>query len=144
MAPTPPKPDPTGPSAPAAELIVLSVLADGPLYGYAIAKHAAARSDGEVRLSPGVLYPLLKSLERDGLIASSWETVRSERSAAAEPEGSDPETGGRRRKWYRLTPKGRRRLTQRVAAHRAFVEMIEKFLPGGRSADPPAAEEPAP
>ena len=155
MAPTSPRPDSPGPPAPAAELIVLSVLADGPLYGYAIAKHAAARSEGDVRLSPGVLYPLLKALERDGLITSSWETIRSERSLAAEPaQGADPEAGGaatgggggRRRKWYRLSPKGRRRLTQHMAAHRAFVAMIEKFLRGGAAAGgaEPHAEEPAP
>lgn len=118
---------------PAAELVVLSVLAEGPLYGYAIAKEAASRSDGEFKLSPGVLYPLLKSLERDGLITSTWETVRSERSAP-EPGGeTDADTeaaGGRRRKWYRLSAKGRKRLAQRVAAHRAYLAMIENFLRG--------------
>jgi PadR family transcriptional regulator PadR len=132
MSPTPPsRPEAPGP---AAELVVLSVLAEGPLYGYAIAKEAASRSGGEFKLSPGVLYPLLKSLERDALITSTWETVRSERSAP-EPESSDAEdgteaAGGRRRKWYRLSAKGRKRLAQRVAAHRAYLAMIENFLRG--------------
>lgn len=144
MAPnaTPPRPDAPGP---AAELVVLSVLADAPLYGYAIAKEAAARSGGDFKLSPGVLYPLLKSLERDGLITSSWETVRSDRAAAAADDPADPaaaESGGRRRKWYRLSAKGRKRLAQRITAHRAYLAMIENFLRGGRAETQP--EEPAP
>jgi len=110
-----------------AELVILSLLAEGPRYGYALAKEAAARSDGQFRLTPGVLYPLLKELEGQGLIASSWETVRSERA----DEDDDAERG-RRRKWYRLSPKGRRRLAQRIAAHRAYRAVIDLFIPGAR------------
>lgn len=105
----------------AAELVVLSVLADERLYGYAIAKRVAARSEGGIRLTPGVLYPLLAKLEKSGLIAASWETVRSERAEADAP--------GRKRKWYRLSAKGRRRLAQRVEAHRAYQALIEQFIP---------------
>ncbi|VAX42387.1 hypothetical protein MNBD_PLANCTO03-1047, partial [hydrothermal vent metagenome] len=46
------------------EFVALSVLAEEPLYGYAIAKRVAARSDERFRLTPGVLYPLLKRLEK--------------------------------------------------------------------------------
>ncbi len=102
------------------ELIILSVLADEPAYGYAIGKGVAARSGGEIRLTPGVLYPLLAKLERQGLITSSWETVRSERN--------EDEQGGRRRKWYRLSAKGRKRLSQRVQAHRDYLSMIAAFI----------------
>ena len=109
-----------------AELVVLSVLGEEPLYGYAITKKVAARSEGGFALPPGVLYPLLARLERDGLIASSWDEVRSERTESE--EGS-----GRRRKWYRLTAKGRRRLAQRIEAHRGYLAMIEAFI-SGRSA----------
>lgn len=105
-----------------AELIVLSVLADEPLYGYAITKAAAARSDGDVRLSPGVLYPLLARLESQGLISSDWETVTSDRN--------DDPASGRRRKWYRLSAKGKKRLAQRVASHRAYLSMIRAFTRG--------------
>jgi DNA-binding PadR family transcriptional regulator len=110
------------------ELVVLAVLADGELYGYAITKQVAARSGGEMRLSPGVLYPLLSLLEKQGLIASTWEEVRAGRAEAGE---ADPDARGRRRKWYRLTAKGRKRLSQRIEAHRAHQRMIEAFLPGG-------------
>lgn len=103
-----------------AELVVLSLLADGPQYGYAIAKEVTLRSDGHLRLTPGVLYPLLKDLETQGLIAAEWEAVKSDRA---------PEEGeGRRRKWYRLSTKGRNRLEQRIAAHRTFRRIIDTFI----------------
>lgn len=105
----------------AADIVVLSVLADGPLYGYAITKQVAAKSSGTIRLTPGVLYPLLHELERGGLLLSSWETVQA-------PDNDDEERG-RKRKWYRLSAKGKKRLAQRVAAHRAYQKMIESFLP---------------
>src|SRR5690606_16710221 len=104
------------------ELVVLAVLTDGPLYGYAITKAVAARSGGDIRLSPGVLYPLLAKLEAQGFITSTWETVTSDRN-------EDP-SSGRRRKWYRLSAKGRRRLAQRVASHRAYLAMIQGFIAG--------------
>ncbi len=107
------------------ELVVLAVLAEEPLYGYAIARRVEVRSSDHVRLTPGILYPLLKRLEGEGLLTATWETVRSERS----PEDAD----GRRRKWYRISPKGRRRLAQRIDAHREYLRAIEAFLPPGAS-----------
>jgi PadR family transcriptional regulator PadR len=113
------------------ELVVLAVLADGPGYGYAITKQVAARSDGAMRLSPGVLYPLLSLLEKQGLITSSWDEVKSDRDAGEPWVDASGESRGRRRKWYRLSAKGRKRLAQRIEAHRAYQRMIESFLPGG-------------
>lgn len=114
----------------AGDLLVLSVLADGPLYGYAITKHVAARSNGAIRMTPGVLYPLLHDLEQQGLLLSHWDVVQAERNNDSER--------GRRRKWYRLSAKGRKRLSQRVASHRAYQSLIESFLPES-SADQPSA-----
>lgn len=102
------------------ELIVLSLLSDGAKYGYAITKLAAARSEGRVRLTPGVLYPLLKSLESQGLVSASWEAVKA--------DAEDDSTEGRKRKWYTLTAKGRRRLAQRVDALHAFRAVIDAFV----------------
>jgi PadR family transcriptional regulator PadR len=115
--------EPNPPSQSAVELVLLSVLGDGPQYGYAISKRVAAGSEGVIRLTPGVLYPLLRSLEKQGLILATWETVKSERAE----EG----TAGRKRKWYRLSAKGRKHLDQRIAAHRAHQAMIERFLSRG-------------
>ncbi|MFT3686011.1 MAG: PadR family transcriptional regulator [Phycisphaerales bacterium] len=120
-------------------MLILGVLVDKPLYGYAITKEVAAKSGGELRMTAGVLYPLLARLERQGLIASHWETIRSDRRPE-EPEGESEEdgggAGGRRRKWYKLTSKGKRHLAQSVKAHNAFVAMLRAFLP-----DVPAEEE---
>jgi len=104
-----------------AELVVLSVLAEAPLYGYAIAKRVAVRSDDRLRLSPGVLYPLLKKLEKAGLVEATWETVHSERAEA--------DSAGRRRKWYRLSAKGKKRLAHHAAAQREHQRLVETFLP---------------
>lgn len=104
----------------ASDLLVLSVLSEGPLYGYAIIKRVGARSDGSIRLTPGGLYPLLHEMERDGLLLSSWDAVQAD---------SEADSPGRKRKWYRLSAKGRKRLARRVDAHRAYQAMIESFLP---------------
>ena len=108
-----PKPD-------SAELVVLSLLADGPKYGYALTKEAAGRSGGSVRLTPGVLYPLLRSLEVQGLVVASWEEVKAEEAEAS--------AAGRKRKWYKLSAKGRRRLEQKIASHRAYRAVIDAFI----------------
>lgn len=114
-----------------AELLVLSVLAEGQQYGYAITKQVGARSSGGISLSAGILYPLLARLEEQGLISSSWDEVRSDRA---------PEDGrGRRRKWYRLAAKGRKRLEQRIASHRAYRAVIDSFIgPEGDGQKEPA------
>lgn len=103
-----------------AELLVLSLLEAGPKYGYAISKEVADRSDNQFRLTPGVLYPILKSLEADKLIASEWEAVKSTRN--------DGDSDGRKRKWYLLTAKGRKRLRARIEAHRAWRSLIDLFI----------------
>ena len=82
------------------ELVVLSLLAESPRYGYAVSKELGVRSEGRVRLTPGVLYPLLKELESAGLIQGTWEEVRADEEGDGE---------GRKRKWYRVTAKGRKR-----------------------------------
>jgi DNA-binding PadR family transcriptional regulator len=118
---------PLDPSPAEIELVLLAALRDRPLYGYAIAKSLSAESGGVIRLSPGVLYPLLRSLEKNGLVSADWEEVKGERRQ----DDPDAESlAGRKRKWYRLTPKGRRRLEQRIEAHRAHQRMIERFVRG--------------
>jgi PadR family transcriptional regulator PadR len=104
----------------ASELVILSLLEAGPLYGYRISKDVAARSDNQLRLTPGVLYPLLQELEAEGLILSSWEEVKSDRA--------DEEGEGRKRKWYRLSAKGRKRLAKQVEAHRAYTALMDAFI----------------
>jgi len=76
------------------EPIVLDAVGRGATYGYDIARAVFDRSQGKVVAQEGTLYPALHRLERDGLLAASW--------------GESPE--GRKRKHYKLTASGRKRL----------------------------------
>jgi transcriptional regulator len=77
-----------------AELAILSVLAEGPLHGYQIAKYIERQTQGLLRFNLASLYPLLYRMEKRGWVKGTWEG----------------ETGGRRRRYYRLAAAGRRRL----------------------------------
>jgi DNA-binding PadR family transcriptional regulator len=78
-----------------AEFQVLVALADGEKHGYAIGKEVAARTDGQVRLRAATLYTVIKRLLENGFIDES----------IARP---DPEADDERRRYYRLTPRGRK------------------------------------
>jgi DNA-binding PadR family transcriptional regulator len=71
--------------------LVLGILAEGDLYGYAILKRVSELSGGGMQWTDGMLYPLLHRLERLGYVSSSWGTSEA----------------GRRRKHYAITPAGR-------------------------------------
>lgn len=77
--------------------LVLGILSEGDLYGYAILKRVGELSDGGMQWTDGMLYPLLHRLERLGYVSSSWGTSEA----------------GRRRKHYAITPAGRDALADR-------------------------------
>ena len=74
---------------------VLLSLADGEKHGYAIAKEVKRRTVGRVQLRPATLYTVLKRFLADALID---ETI----------ERPDPALDDERRRYYRLTDRGRR------------------------------------
>ncbi len=74
---------------------VMVALAEEDRHGYAIMKEVAAQTDGAVQLTASTLYGIVKRLLQDGLIADT--------TAKTAAEGDDP-----RRRYYRLTPHGRR------------------------------------
>src|SRR5882724_2638571 len=80
--------------AASAEPLVLSLLAKGESYGYAIIQEIKARSQNQMEWTDGMLYPVLHRLEGKGLIKSRW----------AEAEN------GRKRKYYSLKKDGKRAL----------------------------------
>jgi DNA-binding PadR family transcriptional regulator len=102
------------------ELVVLAVLAEAPSYGYAISKAVAARSDGHFKLGPSNLYPLLTRLEKQGLVTTDWEEVKA--------DTADPDAEGRKRKWYRLSPKGQKRLAQHIEALHRAQSILNAFV----------------
>lgn len=79
----------------AAEFQILVALADGEKHGYAIGKEVAARTGGQVQLRAATLYTVIKRLLDNGFIDESM----------ARP---DPESDDERRRYYRLTPRGRK------------------------------------
>jgi PadR family transcriptional regulator, regulatory protein PadR len=76
--------------------LILSVLAHGENYGYAISKRVAELTGGEMQWTDGMLYPLLHRLEKHRYIKSEWRTLES----------------GRRRKYYRLQKNGAKKLAE--------------------------------
>ena len=91
---------------------ILEVLIRGEAYGLEVARRIADRTDGTTQLRPGRLYPMLRSLEQEGLVESR----------RGEP---DPRRGGRPRVYYKLTAEGARRATttrDRVVAFFGAVE----------------------
>jgi PadR family transcriptional regulator, regulatory protein PadR len=74
--------------------LILSILADGESYGYAIVKRVGELSDGTLQWTEGMLYPLLHRLERQGYIEGHWGAAES----------------GRKRKYYRITKSGQAHL----------------------------------
>ena len=94
-----------------AELLILSLVETRPRHGYEIGKLIEARSHGVVRFSVASLYPLLHRLERRGWIDGRWVE----------------KAGQRRRRYYRLTPAGRRMLAEQRMGWRAFVAAINRI-----------------
>ncbi|HLY48987.1 MAG TPA: helix-turn-helix transcriptional regulator [Solirubrobacteraceae bacterium] len=92
------------------DALILGVLEDGPLHGYAIIEQLKQRSGGSLDLPEGTVYPALHRLEAAGQLASTW---------------SD---GARRRRVYRLTAKGERELGQRRREWSTFVKAIDAVL----------------
>jgi DNA-binding PadR family transcriptional regulator len=75
------------------ELLLLAALDQADQHGYALIEWLRARSDGALDLGEGSVYPALRRLEASGFVASSWRT-----------------DGGRRKRVYRLTKLGQKRL----------------------------------
>jgi PadR family transcriptional regulator, regulatory protein PadR len=93
------------------DALLLAVLEREPLHGYAIIEALQERSGGALTVPTGTVYPALRRLERTGCLAGEWATV-----------------GGRRRRTYRLTDTGRRRLEGERSAWRTFAGAIGGVL----------------
>ncbi len=89
-------------------LHVLLAVADGPRHGYSVMQEVAERTNGQVRLWPAALYALLKELEKADFIVESIDRPAAEK---------DDE----RRRYYALTPHGKRVLDAEVRRLEAIV-----------------------
>jgi PadR family transcriptional regulator PadR len=82
------------------DLLLLKILALGPMHGWAISQRLNQVSGDVLRVSDGSLYPALHKLEQEGWIAAEWKTSEL----------------GRRAKFYSLTRLGRRHLEQEATS----------------------------
>lgn len=94
-----------------AELLILSLVEARARHGYQIGKLIDQRSEGAITFSAAALYPLLYRLEKRGWIEGRWVE----------------KAGQRRRRYYRLTPLGRRVLGEQRSTWRAFAAAINRI-----------------
>jgi PadR family transcriptional regulator PadR len=93
------------------ELLLLAVLTEGPLHGYAAIEALKRRSGGAFDLPEGTVYPALHRLERNGLVTSRWSSE-----------------SGRRRRVYALTRDGKRELAERRATWEGFTDAVAAVI----------------
>lgn len=91
--------------------LLLATLEDGPRHGYAVIEALRQTTGGQLDLPTGTIYPALHRLQAGGMIQGRWSVV-----------------GGRRRRTYQLTAKGRRALSDQRADWRAFSALITAAL----------------
>lgn len=94
------------------EMLVLKTLARGPEHGFGIARSIGEASGGGILVEEGSLYPALHRMEARGWIAAGWGESENRRRA----------------KFYRLRPKGERRLKAEVREWERAAEAIRRVL----------------
>ena len=94
------------------DLLILKVVALGPLHGYAIAQRLQQVSRDVVQVPQGSLYPALHRLEHRGLLSAEWNRTEAGRDA----------------KYYRLTRKGRGKLESETASWERLTEAVGLIL----------------
>jgi transcriptional regulator len=94
------------------DILILARLVQGPMHGFGIAEYLHHVSDDLLRVEEGSLYPALHRLEARALITSAWGTSENNRRA----------------RFYRLTPRGRRRVTVEVTNWRRFVHIVGRII----------------
>jgi PadR family transcriptional regulator, regulatory protein PadR len=93
-----------------AEILILALLESRPRHGYEISKLIESRSEGTLTFHVASLYPLLYRLEHRTLIEGRWVE----------------KAGQRRRRYYRLTPEGRRVLARQRSVWHQFIRALDR------------------
>jgi transcriptional regulator len=93
------------------EILILSLLAKRPMYGYEISQQLEQRSDGYFEMKEGLLYPALHRMQKEGWLSSEWHEV-----------------DGRRRKYYYLTPSGNEVLGEQAKEWKTFLKALHAML----------------
>jgi len=93
-------------------LLILTLLGEREMYGYEIIQEAARRSKDAFQFKEGTLYPALHQLEQRGLLRSEWRVAEN----------------GRERKYYGLTPAGRKAAQTSARDWASFVAAVTAVL----------------
>ena len=93
-------------------ILVLSLLQRNEMYGYQIIKEMDLKSSGVFAFKEGTLYPILHNLEEENLVESFWK------------EGEN----SRKRKYYRITKKGRGALKEKEEEWTLFTSTVNKVI----------------
>ena len=99
--------------------IVLSLLLSGESYGYQILQRVRRVSGGSLEWSSAMLYPVLRRMEKEGLIRSEWRVSEEKRM----------------RKYYMLTDKGRRELETEKVRWNEIQKALRKIWAAAQAAD---------
>ena len=97
------------------DLLILRTLLPGPSHGHAIAKHIQRTSEDLLQVETGSLYPALYRLEANGWVAATWELSEK----------------GKRARYYRLTPQGRKQLAAERSKWDAFTRAVRLLMDPG-------------
>jgi PadR family transcriptional regulator, regulatory protein PadR len=92
--------------------IILTLLEEQPMYGFQITSEVDRRSKGILSFRAGMLYPTLHQLEKEKLVESDWHSSNQ----------------GPRRKYYKLTAKGKKEVERLRKRWRAFSKAINQVL----------------
>jgi PadR family transcriptional regulator PadR len=92
--------------------MVLNLLRTLPkMYGYEITRVLAEKSSGRIKLTFAALYPVLHKLEAEGLVRTETENVNN-----------------RIRKYYSLTPKGKKESDSRMSEFREYIDLMKSLF----------------
>lgn len=94
------------------ETLLLSVLEEGPSYGYAIVQELNKRAEGLLKLGEGTIYPVLHRMEERELITSEWQQAEN----------------ARQRKYYRLAPKGKLALAENRQQWQMLIKVMKTVV----------------
>ncbi len=97
------------------ETIILRILSEGDSYGYEISKNIIDGGEGIIDVKDATIYTAFKRMEEEGLLTTYWG------------DG----VGGARRRYYRITDKGRRFYSEKLAEWKNVSRILDKLIVGG-------------
>ncbi len=104
------------------DVMILSILKESPLHGYAIARQIERASGGELTIEEGSLYPALHRLSKRGDLDADWGVTDT----------------GRRARFYTLSRQGQRRFVEQASLWQRVSSAVNSVLAAGESSPRPA------